>query len=202
MNPLVSRALNIQVLVMVLIATAAIALRWRAGELAVGDFRDRLLAPLLLVGIPLLFGGLIPLAQRQLASNDPRMADDHRRHVQGALIFWGLVMTAISGWLAFRYADPAAIPPGRETVLRGFIVLAGAAITVRANFFSKLTPPTPEPEGWTRRALNAGWILTGLGLIIVVSAIALPLRAVFVVLIAAAAALVWITVAQRRAQRP
>jgi hypothetical protein len=197
-NPIIKRLLKAEVLIMALIAAAAIEIRWRAGDLAEGDFRQRLLAPLLLVGIPLMFGGLLPLAQRQLASVDPRMSGDHRRHVQGALVFWGFAMIAISGWMASRYADLPIFTGDRETLLRGLIVLSGVAMAVRANFFAKLAPPDPAPEGWTRQVLNAAWILTALGLALIVAAIALPLRMVLLVLLAAAPILIWITFKQRQ----
>jgi len=184
-------------------AAAALVWAWRAGVLGQGDTRERLL-PLFLVVFPVLMWGILAWAPRRLASTQPRLSDDHRRHLQGALSFWFLVLAAAQGWLIYQYIGG---PPvlDRENFARLAAILMGVAMAVRGNFFAKVSPPTgeaaPDPGVWTRASLRTGWGMALLGGGLVACAVILPVRWLVVAMLATAPVLIWLSLSQQRAMR-
>ena len=149
---------------------------------------------------------MIVFMDRQLASTRPRWSDDTRRHVQSAALMWYPLLAAWWAWIALRtYELVPPSPLGRESFLRALVVFMGVALAVRGNFFGKLAPPTgdraPDPGLWTRSALRTGWGLALLGLVLVVSGIALPIRALVFVFPPVSIAMVALAVQQRRVMR-
>lgn len=184
-------------------AVGAITWAWRAGTLGEGDLRQRLL-PAFLIVFPAVMWGVLAWAPRRLASTRPRLADDHRRHLQGALAFWFLVLAAAQGWLVYRYIGGPP-PLDRESFARLTVILVGVAMAVRGNFFAKVTPPTgeaaPDPAVWSRASRRTGWVMALMGAILVTFAVTLPVRWLVVAALATAPVLIWLSLSQQRATR-
>ena len=183
-------------------AAGAIAWAWRAGVIGEGDLRHQLL-PVFLLVFPLIAWGVLAWASRRLAADRPRLAEDHRRHLQGALVFHMLVLALAQGWLIYGYVDAGPPPLDRESFARLAFILMGVALAVRGNFVAKVSPPTgegaPDAGAWTRSLLRSGWLMTLAGAAMVVCALALPVPALVLLAPLVALALIAIGQAHRRA---
>lgn len=201
MNRTVHLALRAMAAAMSLVAIAALAWKWSDNGGAFLSDRRQLGMSLMLIFIPLFAAFSAEIAARQLNSTQPRWSEDHRRHVQGAMVFWFVLVLAAQGWTArLLIAGSPAID--RSIFIRALVLLIGLSVAVRGNFWAKLSPPSgeqaPAPATWTRTVLSAGWALTVVGAVLAVGAFTLPLRPLLCLLLAAAPALLAIGVFQRR----
>ncbi|MFC3076794.1 hypothetical protein ACFODL_01695 [Phenylobacterium terrae] len=203
MNRIVRLLLVAIVVELALVAAGALAWRAHAGQLA-ADLQ-RPLRPLVLLAIPVSAATLLILAHRLFAAERMRLAEDHARHLQGALVFWFVFLAAVQAWAARLYLN--AEPPALDgaSYLRLVCVLVGVAMAIRGNFFAKLSPPTgadaPAPAVWTRTALRIGWGLTLTGAVLAASGLLLPPRPLFLVFLGSAPILIGLSLYQRRALR-
>jgi hypothetical protein len=184
---------------MLLVAVVALAWKWTDNGGSFLDDRRQLGMSLMLIFIPLLTAFSIGMGARQLASTRPKWSEDHRRHVQGAMVFWSMILLAAQGWTAqLLIAGPP--PIDRSLFIRAFVLLVGVSAAVRGNFWAKLSPPTGEgaPATWTRTVLTAGWVLVALGVALVIGAFTLPMRQLFYLMLAAAPVLLGLGFFQRR----
>lgn len=203
MNRYVKQALWGAVAVMFALAIAGIAWRLQMPPAEAAKLRPRPLGPVILLAIPAIFAILLVISTRRLDARTPGVAQDNSRHVQGAMVFSFLFMVACQAWIAFMYAGGVA--PGGEVVVRGAVVLAGVAMAVRGNFIGKLSPPAvvdaPDPALWGRMARRLGLSLVGVGSLLAICAVTLPLRALFFVLMGTAVVLMGIGMTHRAATR-
>lgn len=203
MNPKVRALLTAATVAMFVVGAAAVAWKWRLlGGLDDGDPRQPGRLAILFV-LPAVMAVSLPLAIRHLASDRPRLADDHRRHLELSLISTFLFATAAQVWSAVSYV--AGQPLGRDAFIRLVTIWVGTSLAVRGNFFAKVAPPTgelaPEPRLWTRAMLRAGWILVSWGLALTVCGIVLPPRALLIPLLATAPVLILVVLNHRRGLR-
>lgn len=200
MNRIVQLALTLLAVEMTAVAVGGVVWGWRAGLIADGDLRQRLTAAFLLV-FPAFAWAVLAWAPRRLASERPRLSDDHRRHLQAALLFQMIVLAAAQAWIVNVYAGLAPPPLDRETFARLAFVLMGVAMAVRGNFVAKVSPPSgegaPDPGAWTRLQLRTGWVMTILGAATVACALALPVRTLVPVALVVGAALAGLSLMQR-----
>ena len=177
---------------------------WREGLFVQGDLRQRL-APGLIAFVPALMWGLLVWAPPKLATARPRLSDDHRSHLQGALGFWFIALAAIQGWVAYNYLRLGPPPLEPETFARLAFVLMGVAMAVRGNFVAKLAPPVgdgaPDEAAWTRSMLRTGWAMALIGIAMLIGAMVLPVRMLALSAFVVAPALVAVSLAHRRATR-
>jgi hypothetical protein len=199
-NRIVRLLLFAIVVELVLVGAGAVAWRVQAGQLA-ADLQ-RPLRPVVLLAIPMIAGTVLLLAGRVFASERVRLAEDHARHLQGALVFWFVILAAAQAWGVRLYLNGEPPAPDRASFLRLACVVIGVAMAVRGNFFAKLSPPTgpdaPAPTAWTRTVLRIGWGLTLSGAVLIAAALVLPARPLFFVFMGAAPVLVGLGLYQQR----
>lgn len=186
-----------------LMATGVLAWAWRAG-LAQGEARRPLMLAFLFV-FPVTTWGSIVWATRQLNAVRPELAIDHKRHLQGQLCFYFVVLAAMQAWIANLYVQAVPPPLDRESFARFAFVLMGVAMAVRGNFAAKIGPPrgegAPDPGAWTRSVLRTGWAMTVLGAALVVSGLFLSMRMMLLVVPFVAVGLILAGRAHRQATR-
>lgn len=183
-----NRAVNL-FLIAVAIETSVVAsgvLAWAiSAGLASDDVVRRPLMLAFLFVFPVTTWGALVWAGRQLVSMRPQLAPDHKRHLQGQLCLYFVVLAGMQAWLANLYVGASPPPLDRETFARLTFVFMGVSMAVRGNFAAKISPPTgegaPDPGAWTRSVLRTGWVMTLLGTVLVVSGIALPVRMMLLV---------------------
>jgi hypothetical protein len=201
MNRSAHFVLRAMVAAMLLMAPVALAWKWTDNGGSFLEDRRQLGMSLMLIFIPLFAAFSAGVAARQLASTRPRWSEDHRRHVQGAMLVWFVVLLAAQGWTA-RLLVAGSPPIDRSFFIRAVVLLIGMGAAVRGNFWAKLSPPSgegaPAPAVWTRTVLTAGWALVALGIVLIIGAFTLPLRPLFYLLLAAAPVLLTVGVFQRR----
>jgi hypothetical protein len=204
MTPMVRWGLALLAAATSITALAAVGRAWRTGALAAEGFRQPLLVAWSLL-IPVVMWSVLAWTVRRFASDRPELAPDHKRHLQGALGVWFVVLTALEGWLAYNFLRLGPPPLDRESFARLAFVVMGVAMAVRGNFVAKVSPPTgagaPDPGRWTRSMLKTGWTLTLIGAAMVIGAMVLPVRLLALSPVLIAPALITAAVAQRRALR-
>jgi hypothetical protein len=201
MNPTAHLVLRVMAASMLLVAIAALGWKWsNDGGSFLGDHRQ-LRISLILIFIPLFAAFSASVAARQLASTRPKWSEDHRRHVQGAMLFWFVVLLAAQGWTA-QLLIAGQPSMDRSLFVRALVLLIGISAAVRGNFWAKLSPPTgegaPTAAIWTRTVLAAGWVLVALGIVLVVGAFTLPMRPLFYLMLATAPVLLGVGFFQSR----
>ena len=144
-------------------------------------------------------------AARRLASDRPRISDNHRRYLEGSLKAGAALIAATQGF--FAYADITGAMIDKELAGRGLAFFLGLWLTIHGNAAAKLDPPSgegaPSPSVWTRMLLRFGWIMVALGLGLVLCALALPdLRLLLTVMIVISFASLALEFEYRRMTRP
>jgi hypothetical protein len=204
MNRTVKLALGLIATATSIATLAGLVWAWREGLIGGETIHRPLLLAFLLV-VPATMWVSLAWASRQLSSATPRLAGDHRRHLQGQLGFYFCLLAALQAWLVNLYIQAVSPPLDRESFARVAFVLMGVAMAVRGNFVAKIGPPTgdgaPDPGAWTRSLLRTGWALTLLGATLVLSGLFLPVRAMLFIVPPVAAALILAGQAHRRAVR-
>ena len=201
MNRTAHLVLRLVAAAMLIVAAVVLAWKWTHHGGSFLEDRRQLGMSLMLILIPLLTALSVGMGARQLASTRPKWSEDHRRHVQGAMLFWSVFLLAAQVWTA-RLLIAGPPPIDRSLLIRAVVLLVGISAAVRGNFWAKLSPPigegAPAPATWTRTVLTAGWVLVALGIVLVIGAFTLPTRPLFYLLLAAAPVLLGVGVFQRR----
>lgn len=202
MNRTISIVLWSAVVLMLVGGVVAVAMTmWGSEQGGLADGRA-LVALSLMVATPLLLGGALVFSGRHLSSQAPRLAADHRAHLQASLLVTVVSAAIIQTWLGLRMAGAA--PLDRELFLRLIIGWSALALVIRGNFMGKLDPPkgeaAPNPAAFSASMRRAGWSVALIGLGLLAGAILLPLKALFVGMLAAGVLLPAVVIRQRRAQ--
>ncbi len=193
---------------MTLVALAAIVWKWPllAGLGALEDpaARRRVTGQIaVLLLCPLWLGGGWLLASRRLTRGVPTPSLEHVRWLEAGLMAAALMLAAMQAWTARNFIAGEMI--GHGAMIRFVTIFAGALVAVQGNFIGKVGAPrgegAPKPAVWTRMMLRIGRVMALIGIGIVVAALTLPLRPLFVVTMAAALMLVANSALQRRALR-
>lgn len=120
--------------------------------------------------------------------------------MQAALLFQFLFVTGCQAWMAYLYVGSP--PTGGDTAIRLAVLLLGVAMAVRGNFVPKLGPPPPSSriieDRWAQTALWTGRALGLIGASLAVGALFLPAALLWLVLAPGAAALLGLSLWQRR----
>lgn len=190
MNRFITWVLAAFVAEMVAVAVGVAVWRWEAftGFAALSEKTQRalILTSLGLAFCPAWFALGWWRIHRRMIAQEPRHTDDHRRFQQVSLLVAGLFAVGVQAWLAAGTILGA--PPGREFGLRLLIALVGVFLAVVGNFQAKVGAPTgdgaPDPGVWTRAMLRHGWTAVLAGALIVIGAAFLPVRLMFIAMVA------------------
>jgi len=123
------------------------------------------------------------LTARRLKSSAPSLSSPHRGYAEAGILVAAFFLMAYQGWFAAHLGESQIAHASRELMLRAGTIFAGMVMAVQGNFTAKVPFPSglraPDPATWTRVKSRSGWIMSLAGVVIAVSAIAMPLQPLF-----------------------
>lgn len=150
-------------------------------------------APLVLV----LGGALVAV---RLRSTAPSLSSPHRGYAEAGILVAAFFLIAYQGWFAVHLGDGQVAHASRELMLRAGTIFAGMVMAIQGNFAAKAPSPSgvraPDPATWARVKSRSGWLMALTGVVIAVSAIALPLQTVLEVFVVLGASTIGYVVIQ------
>ena len=140
------------------------------------------------------------LTARRLKSPAPSLSSPHRGYAEAGILVAAFFLMAYQGWFAAHLGESQIAHASREFMLRAGTIFASMVMAIQGNFTAKVPfpsgPRAPDPATWTRVKSRSGWVMSLAGVVIAVSAIALPLHLLLEVFVILAASTIGFVVVQ------